>query len=432
MGKNVVVIGTQWGDEGKGKVVDLLTDKASAVVRFQGGHNAGHTLVIDGNKTVLHLIPSGVLRDNVLCLIGNGVVLSPAALLEELAMLEAAGVPARERLKISESCPLILPYHIALDQARELARGKKAIGTTGRGIGPAYEDKVSRRGLRLGELLDTAHFTERLREVMEYHNHALQHYFRTDPVDYQQVLDEALAQGEQIAPLVEDIPGLLHRMRREGRHIMFEGAQGALLDIDHGTYPYVTSSTTTAGGAASGSGVGPRDLDYVLGIVKAYTTRVGAGPFPTELFDADGKYLGEKGHEFGATTGRQRRCGWLDTVSLKRSLDINSVTGMCITKLDVLDGMETLKICVSYRLDGNSTTIPPVGADRIEQCEPEYIEMPGWSDSTVNAKSFDELPAAAQAYLRKIEELCETPIAIISTGPDRAETLILTHPFDGA
>jgi len=432
MGKNVVVIGTQWGDEGKGKVVDLLTDKAAAVVRFQGGHNAGHTLVIDGHKTVLHLIPSGILRDNVLCLIGNGVVLSPAALLEELAMLEQAGVHARSRLKISESCPLILPYHIALDQAREVARGNKAIGTTGRGIGPAYEDKVSRRGLRLGELLDPAHFTERLREVMEYHNHALQHYFKADPVDYQQVLDEALAQGEQIAPLVEDIPGLLHRMRREGKHIMFEGAQGALLDIDHGTYPYVTSSTTTAGGAASGSGVGPRDLDYVLGIVKAYTTRVGAGPFPTELFDADGQYLGEKGHEFGATTGRQRRCGWLDTVSLKRSLDINSVTGMCITKLDVLDGLETIKICVSYRLDGNSTTIPPVGADRIEQCEPEYIEMPGWTDSTVNAKSFDELPAAAQAYLRKIEELCETPIAIISTGPDRAETLILTNPFDGA
>jgi adenylosuccinate synthase len=430
MGKNVVVIGTQWGDEGKGKVVDLLTDKASAVVRFQGGHNAGHTLVIDGHKTVLHLIPSGILRDNVLCLIGNGVVLSPTALLEELAMLEEAGVPARARLKVSESCPLILPYHIALDQARELARGKKAIGTTGRGIGPAYEDKVSRRGLRLGELLDPAHFTERLREVMEYHNHALQHYFKADPVDYQQVLDEALAQGEQIAPMVEDIPGLLHRMRREGKHIMFEGALGALLDIDHGTYPYVTSSTTTAGGAASGSGVGPRDLDYVLGIVKAYTTRVGAGPFPTELFDADGQHLGEKGHEFGATTGRQRRCGWLDTVSLKRSLDINSVTGMCITKLDVLDGLETIKICVSYRLDGKSTTIPPVGADRIELCEPEYIEMPGWSDSTVNARCFDELPAAAQAYLRKIEELCETPIALISTGPDRSETLILTNPFD--
>jgi adenylosuccinate synthase len=430
MGKNVVVVGTQWGDEGKGKVVDLLTDKASAVVRFQGGHNAGHTLVIDGEKTVLHLIPSGILRDNVLCLIGNGVVLSPTALLEELGMLEQAGAPARERLRISESCPLILPYHIALDQARELARGKKAIGTTGRGIGPAYEDKVSRRGLRLGELLDPAHFTERLREVMEYHNYALEHYFKADPVDYQKVLDEALAQGEQIAPMVHDIPGLLHDMRREGKHIMFEGAQGALLDIDHGTYPYVTSSTTTAGGAASGSGVGPCDLDYILGIVKAYTTRVGAGPFPTELFDDDGQYLGEKGHEFGATTGRQRRCGWLDTVSLKRSLNINSVTGMCITKLDVLDGLKTIKICVAYTLQGSSIDIPPVGADLMELCEPEYIEMPGWSDSTVGAKTFDDLPQAAQAYLHKIEELCETPIAIVSTGPDRAETMILKHPFE--
>jgi adenylosuccinate synthase len=429
MGKNVVVIGTQWGDEGKGKVVDLLTDKAAAVVRFQGGHNAGHTLVIDGVKTVLHLIPSGILRDNVQCLIGNGVVLSPAALLEELEMLDAAGVPARSRLKISESCPLILPYHIALDQARELARGKKAIGTTGRGIGPAYEDKVSRRGLRLGELLDTAHFTERLREVMEYHNHALQHYFKAAPVDYQQVLDETLAQGEQIAPMVADIPGLLHRLRKEGRNIMFEGAQGALLDIDHGTYPYVTSSTTTAGGAASGSGVGPRHLDYVLGIVKAYTTRVGAGPFPTELFNDEGRHLGENGNEFGATTGRQRRCGWLDVVALKRSLEINSVTGMCITKLDVLDGLKTLKICVSYQLNGESIDVPPVGADLIEQCTPEYIELPGWSESTVGAKSLEDLPAAAQAYLKKVEELCETPVAIISTGPDRAETIIQTNPY---
>jgi adenylosuccinate synthase len=430
MGKNVVVIGTQWGDEGKGKVVDLLTDKAAAVVRFQGGHNAGHTLVIEGKTTVLHLIPSGILRDNVMCLIGNGVVLSPAALFEELEMLDKAGVPARERLQISESCPLILPYHIALDQARELARGKKAIGTTGRGIGPAYEDKVARRGLRLGELLDTAHFTERLREVMEYHNFALEHYFKAAPVDYQLVLDEALAQGEQIAPMVADIPGQLHRLRREGKSIMFEGAQGALLDIDHGTYPYVTSSTTTAGGAASGSGVGPRHIDYVLGIVKAYTTRVGAGPFPTELFDDNGKHLGEKGHEFGATTGRQRRCGWLDVVALKRSLDINSVTGMCITKLDVLDGLDTLRIAVNYQLNGELLDAPPAGADLIEQCEPVYIDMPGWSESTVGAKSYDELPAAARAYLDKVEEVCATPIAIISTGPDRAETIILKHPFE--
>ena len=430
MGKNVVVIGTQWGDEGKGKIVDLLTDRASAVVRFQGGHNAGHTLVIEGKKTVLHLIPSGILRVGVRCLIGNGVVLSPTALLEEMSMLEASGVPARERLGISESCPLILPYHIALDQAREVARGKKAIGTTGRGIGPTYEDKVSRRGIRLGELLDPEHFKERLREVMEYHNFALEHYFKADTVDYQQVLDEALAQGEQIAPMVEDIPGTLHSLRKQGKSIMFEGAQGALLDIDHGTYPYVTSSTTTAGGAASGSGVGPRDLDYVLGIVKAYTTRVGAGPFPTELFDDDGNHLGEKGHEFGATTGRQRRCGWLDIVALKRSLEINSVTGMCVTKLDVLDGMETVKICVAYKLDGKEVMTPPVGADLFEKCDPVLIEMPGWQDSTVGVKSVDNLPQAARDYLTKVEELCEVPVDIISTGPDREETIIKRHPFE--
>ncbi len=430
MGKNVVVIGTQWGDEGKGKIVDLLTDRASAVVRFQGGHNAGHTLVIEGKKTVLHLIPSGVLRVGVRCLIGNGVVLSPEALLEEISMLEAGGVPARERLGISESCPLILPYHIALDQAREVARGKKAIGTTGRGIGPTYEDKVSRRGIRLGELLDPEHFKERLREVMEYHNFALEHYFKADTVDYEQVLDKALEQGEQIAPMVEDIPGTLHSLRKQGKSIMFEGAQGALLDIDHGTYPYVTSSTTTSGGAASGSGVGPRDLDYVLGIVKAYTTRVGAGPFPTELFDDDGNHLGEKGHEFGATTGRQRRCGWLDIVALKRSLEINSVTGMCVTKLDVLDGMETVKICVAYKLDGKEVMTPPVGADLFEKCEPVFIEMPGWQDSTVGVKSVDNLPQAARDYLAKVEELCDVPVDIISTGPDREETIIKRHPFE--
>jgi len=438
MGKNVVVIGTQWGDEGKGKVVDLLTDKADAVVRFQGGHNAGHTLVIDGKKTVLHLIPSGILRENVRCLIGNGVVLSPSALLDELDMLEKGGVNAKSRMGISESCPVILPYHIALDQAREAARGKKAIGTTGRGIGPCYEDKVSRRGIRLGEMLDEGHFSERLREVMEYHNFALEHYFKFETVDYQKVLDEALLQAEQIRPLIEDVPGTLHRLRAEGKSVMFEGAQGALLDIDHGTYPYVTSSTTTAGGSASGSGVGPCDIDYVLGIVKAYTTRVGAGPFPTELVydlandegDQTGKYLGEKGHEFGATTGRQRRCGWLDTVALKRSLKINSVTGMCITKLDVMDGMEVVKICVAYETDGRQVDTPPVGADRFEQCKPVFIEMPGWQDSTVGAKSYDELPENAKAYLKKVEELCETPIDIISTGPDRAETMVLRHPFE--
>ena len=430
MGKNVVVIGTQWGDEGKGKIVDLLTDKAHAVARFQGGHNAGHTLVIEGKQTILHLIPSGILRENVRCLIGNGVVLSPDALLEEIDMLEQGGIPVTDRMGISESCPLILPYHIALDQAREKARGKKAIGTTGRGIGPAYEDKVSRRGIRLGEVFDEQRIQERLREVMEYHNHALKHYFDFETVDYQEVLNKLLEQAERMKPLVEDVTGTLHNYRKEGKNVMFEGAQGALLDIDHGTYPYVTSSNTTAGGAASGTGVGPRYLDYILGIVKAYTTRVGAGPFPTELFDDDGNHLGTKGHEFGATTGRQRRCGWLDTVALNRSLENNSVSGLCITKLDVLDGLDKIKICVAYKLDGQEVDTPPVGADRFEQCEPVYIEMPGWQESTVGAKSMDALPQAARDYLAKIEALTSTPIDIVSTGPDREETVVLHHPFD--
>jgi adenylosuccinate synthase len=430
MGNNVVVIGTQWGDEGKGKVVDLLTDRASAVARFQGGHNAGHTLVIEGEQTILHLIPSGILRKNVKCLIGNGVVLSPGALLEEIEMLEKGGVPARERLSISSSCPLILPYHVALDRAREVARGKKAIGTTGRGIGPAYEDKVSRRGLRVGDALDTDGLAEKLRVVMEYHNFALEHYFKAETLDYHQVLDELLGQMDQLLPLVADVTGMLHDLRRGGANVLFEGAQGALLDIDHGTYPYVTSSTTTAGGAASGSGMGPRNLDYILGIVKAYTTRVGAGPFPTELFDADGDHLGVKGHEFGATTGRKRRCGWLDMVALLRSFDINSVTGICITKLDVLDGLDEIRICTAYELDGEEIQAPPESADDLERCEPRYLIMPGWKDSTVGATSLDELPEMARDYLAKIEELSGLPIDIVSTGPDRSETIVKRHPFD--
>jgi len=429
MANSVVVIGTQWGDEGKGKVVDLLTEQARAVVRFQGGHNAGHTLVIDGVKTVLHLVPSGVLHDNVRCLIGNGVVLCPEALLKEIAGLEAAGIPARERIVISESCPLILPYHVALDQAREVARGNKAIGTTGRGIGPCYEDKVARRGLRVGDLLDAEHFATRLKEVMEYHNFALVNYYKSDPVDYQQVLDQALQQAEILKLMVGDVPAIMHQLREQGDNIMFEGAQGALLDIDHGTYPFVTSSTTTAGGAAAGSGVGPRDLEYILGIVKAYTTRVGSGPFPTELDDANGQHLGEKGHEFGATTGRKRRCGWLDMVALKRSFNINSVSGLCITKLDVLDGLDTLKIAVAYNHKGQEVTNLPLGAETLEACEPVYLEMPGWQTSTYGVKTYDELPAAAINYLNKIEELCGVPIDMISTGPDRLETIILKHPF---
>ncbi len=429
MGKNVVVIGTQWGDEGKGKVVDLLTERAAAVVRFQGGHNAGHTLVIDGTKTILHLVPSGVLRDGVLCLIGNGVVLSPAALLEEMAMLEESGVPARERLGVSAACPVILPYHIALDHARERARGSKAIGTTGRGIGPAYEDKISRRGIRLGELLEPEHFKERLREVLEYHNFALEHYFKAAPVEYAPLLDEALSQAELLRPLVMDVPGVLHELRAAGKNVLFEGAQGSLLDIDHGTYPYVTSSTTTAGGAASGSGVGPRDLDYILGIVKAYTTRVGSGPFPTELFDADGDRLGERGAEFGATTGRKRRCGWLDMVALKRAFAVNSVTGLCITKLDVLDGMERVRVCTGYDLDGAEIAAPPVGAEALARCQPIYTDLPGWSESTVGAASLEALPANARAYLETIEAMCGVPIDVISTGPDRKQTFIRRHPF---
>jgi len=429
MANSVVIIGTQWGDEGKGKIVDLLTDQAKAVVRFQGGHNAGHTLVIDGVTTVLHLIPSGVLRDNVKCLIGNGVVVSPEALLKEIKQLEDSGIPARDRIVISESCPVILPYHIALDQAREIARGNQAIGTTGRGIGPCYEDKVARRGIRLGEMMNKTLFAKRLKEVLEYHNFTLEHYFKVEPLDYQKILQEALQQADEIRALVGDIPAILHEMRAQGDKIMFEGAQGALLDIDHGTYPYVTSSTTTAGGAAAGSGVGPRDLEYIVGIVKAYTTRVGSGPFPTELNDACGQHMGEKGHEFGATTGRKRRCGWLDMVSLNRSLKINSVSGLCITKLDVLDGLETLKIAVAYKFKGKEITDPPAGADNYEACEPVYIEMPGWQESTYGLQSYDDLPATAKAYLEKINALSGVPIDIVSTGPDRAETIVLRHPF---
>ncbi len=436
MGKNVVIIGTQWGDEGKGKIVDLLTDRASAVVRFQGGHNAGHTLVIGDKKTVLHLIPSGVLRENVQCLIGNGVVLSPEALLDELKMLENEGVPARERLRISEACPLILPYHVALDHAREVARGKKAIGTTGRGIGPAYEDKVSRRGLRLGDLFHRERFAAKLGEILDYHNFALKNYFKVEPVDFNQVLDQAMAMREELQPLVADIPELLNQHMQAGNNIMFEGAQGALLDIDHGTYPFVTSSNTTSGGASTGSGMGPRNLDYVLGITKAYTTRVGSGPFPTELYDGNllmdevGARLAERGHEFGSTTGRPRRCGWFDAVALRRSVLINSVSGLCITKMDVLDGLDQIQICVGYECNGEVRDTPPVGAEAFESCEPVYEAMPGWQESTVGLKSYDELPANAKAYLKRIEEVTGTPVDIISTGPERSETIILRHPYD--
>jgi len=435
MGKNRVVLGCQWGDEGKGKIVDLLAAEADIIARFQGGANAGHTIIVGDEKYVLHLIPSGILREGVSCLIGNGVVLSPDALLKEMGELAERGIPAQERLRLSESCALILDYHIALDQAREIARGKKAIGTTGRGIGPAYEDKISRRGLRLGDLLYPERFTEKLREVMEYHNFSLQHYFKADTVDYQMVLDKSLKAAETLAPMAADVTGLLAKSRAAGENILFEGAQGTLLDIDQGTYPFVTSSNTTAGGASTGTGVGPCYLDYVLGITKAYTTRVGSGPFPTELYDAvdlndaDGKHLADKGHEFGATTGRARRCGWLDMVALKRSNEVNSITGMCITKLDVLDGLDTIKIATAYKYQGETVDAPPIGAEAFEACEPVYEEFPGWSESTEGARSMDDLPKNARDYLKVVEELAGTPIHIISTGADRNDNIIIEQPF---
>tara|TARA_R110000824_G_scaffold336_1_gene1811 strand:+ start:234462 stop:235754 length:1293 start_codon:yes stop_codon:yes gene_type:complete len=429
MGKSVVVLGTQWGDEGKGKIVDLLTEKASTVVRFQGGHNAGHTLVIDGEKTVLHLLPSGILRDNVRCIIGNGVVLSPQALLHEIDELESKGLSVTEKLNISSACPLILPYHVALDQARELKKGTAAIGTTGRGIGPAYEDKVARRGIRLGELLNAEHFAGRLQEVLEYHNFALQSYYGVAAIDYQQTLDESLAMGERIRPMVGDTIDILHTARKNGENILFEGAQGSLLDIDHGTYPFVTSSNTTAGGTATGSGFGPLYLDYVLGITKAYTTRVGAGPFPTELFDAVGEQLFTKGKERGATTGRNRRCGWFDAAALKMAIRINSVSGICLTKLDVLDGLETVKVCTGYKGINGSSMACLTSFDQYDHLVPVYDELPGWSESTFGVKSLDELPENARAYIRYIEEKIEAPVDIISTGPDREETILLKHPF---
>lgn len=429
MGKNVVVLGTQWGDEGKGKIVDLLTDQAAAVVRFQGGHNAGHTLVINGEKTVLHLIPSGILRENVECLIGNGVVVAPDALLREILKLEEKGVPVRERLRISPACTLILPYHVALDQAREAARIEGKIGTTGRGIGPAYEDKVARRGLRIGDLFNAERFAEKLREVLDQHNFMLEHFYKVEPVDYQTTLDEALSYAEMLKPLMIDVTARLHTLRKQNARIMFEGAQGSLLDIDHGTYPYVTSSSTTAGGTATGSGFGPLYLDYILGITKAYTTRVGAGPFPTELFDETGAYLAEKGHEFGSTTGRARRCGWFDAVILRRTSEINSISGICLTKLDVLDGLETVKICVAYKNAAGEEIEAPTDADSYDGLVPVYEEMPGWTESTIGATSLEQLPANARAYVKRIEELIGTPIDIVSTGPDRNETIVLRHPY---
>ncbi|WP_213948356.1 adenylosuccinate synthase [Luteibacter sp. dw_328] len=429
MGKSVVILGAQWGDEGKGKIVDLLTERVGAVARFQGGHNAGHTLVIKGKKTVLHLIPSGILRDDALCLIGNGVVLSPAALMSEIAELEAQGVDVRPRLKISPATPLIMPYHIAVDKAREVASGAKAIGTTGRGIGPAYEDKVARRSIRVADLMYPHELPEKVQAAVEYHNFVLTQWLKAEPVDYQTVLDEALTWGEYLRPMVDDVATILHDVRKEGGNILFEGAQGALLDIDHGTYPYVTSSNTTVGGALAGTGVGARDIDYVLGICKAYATRVGGGPFPTELNDEMGELLRKKGNEFGASTGRPRRCGWIDLVALKRAVQINGIDGLAITKLDVLDGLESIKVCIAYEYRGKRRELAPLDADGWAECKPVYLEFPGWEESTAGIRDWNKLPPAARAYLRAVEELSGCKLALVATGADRDDTIILDDPF---
>ena len=426
----VAVIGMQWGDEGKGKIVDHLTDRASVVVRFQGGHNAGHTLVIGGERTVLHLVPSGVMREGVQCLIGHGVVLSPIALVDEMRTLAQRGVPVDERVRVSDACPLILPYHAVLDRAREAARGAVVIGTTGRGIGPAYEDKAARRAMRVGDLLVPARLDEKLRALDDYHNFMLTRWLGADPVDIAEVRDALESAVERLRPLVIDVPGALHAALDAGEGVLLEGAQGACLDIDQGTFPFVTSSNTTAGGAAAGSGLGPRDIGYVLGVAKAYTTRVGGGPFPTELHDEVGRRLAARGNEFGATTGRPRRCGWLDVVSLRRAVRINSVSGLCITKLDVLDEMPVVRLCTGYLIDGERRDAPPRSAEELERCDPVYEEMPGWISSTVGVRLRADLPPLARAFIERIESLAEVPIDIISTGAARDETIVERHPFD--
>lgn len=431
MAKNIVVIGAQWGDEGKGKIVDWLAEECAGVVRFQGGHNAGHTLVVNGKKTVLRLIPSGILHESLHCYIGSGVVVSPEALLGEIDELNAAGVKnVAGRLKIAPTCPMILPYHIALDQAREASKGSGKIGTTGRGIGPAYEDKVARRAIRLGDLADTEQLSAKLRANLDFYNVQLQHLHQAEPVRFDDVMAKIGSFKDRILPMLSDVSRTLHDTIRRGERLLFEGAQGTLLDIDYGTYPFVTSSNCLAGAASAGAGVPPQALNYVLGIVKAYTTRVGSGPFPTELFDDTGKGLAERGNEFGSVTGRARRCGWFDAAALKRAIQINGISGLCITKLDVMDGIPEIKICTGYTLpDGSTTDILPFGSDAVADCTPIYETLPGWSESTFGAQSFDDLPANAKGYLKRIEEVCGAPVAIVSTGPDRVETIVLQHPF---
>ena len=431
MAKNVVVIGAQWGDEGKGKIVDWLAEEAAGVVRFQGGHNAGHTLVVGGKKTILRLIPSGILHETLDCFIGSGVVVSPEALLGEIDELNAAGVKNVEgRLKIAPTCTVILPYHVALDQAREASRGAGKIGTTGRGIGPAYEDKVARRAIRMVDLLDIDKLKAKIEANLAYYNVQLQHLHQAEPVKLKDVMAVIEKVAPRILPMLADVSRTLHDINEKGGKLLFEGAQGTLLDIDYGTYPFVTSSNCLAGAASAGAGVAPQMLQYVLGIVKAYTTRVGSGPFPTELFDEVGAGLAERGHEFGSVTGRARRCGWFDAAALKRSIQVNGISGMCITKLDVMDGIENINICVGYMLpDGSQTDILPFGADAVAGCVPIYETLPGWSESTVGVKDYSKLPANAKAYLKRIEEVCGAPVAIVSTGPDREETIVLQHPF---
>ncbi len=429
MAKNVVVIGTQWGDEGKGKIVDWLTDEVAAVVRFQGGHNAGHTLVVNGKKTILRLIPSGILHPHVTCYIGNGVVVSPQALLQEIDELTLAGVDVMQRLRLSEACPLILPYHVALDQAREVAKGEAKLGTTGRGIGPCYEDKVARRAIRLHDIYHPERFREKLVEVLDYHNFVLMNYLKSNPVSVDEVFDITLKMGERLKPMIADVSGDLNRLITANKSLLFEGAQAAMLDVDHGTYPFVTSSNCLAGQASAGAGVGPQALSYVLGITKAYATRVGSGPFPTELDDETGERLRKRGNEFGSVTGRPRRCGWFDAAALKRAAQINGLNGLCVTKLDVLDGMETLRICTGYKVDGKVTDVLPYGADSIDHCEPIFEDHPGWTESTFGVKTWDGLPKNAQTYLKRVEQLVGASIDLISTGPDRDETIVLRHPF---
>lgn len=430
MAKNVVVVGAQWGDEGKGKIVDWLTEQAAGVVRFNGGHNAGHTLVINGKKTILRLIPSGIMHATSVCYLGNGVVLSPEAFFKEVDELIALGVPNVEaRLRVSANAPLIMPYHVALDHAREAAAGNKKIGTTGRGIGPAYEDKIARRTVRVADLFEPERFAEQVRTVMKLHNFVLEKFLGAEPLDPEKVIADTLAYAERLRPMVCDVSASLQADMAAGKSFLFEGAQGSMLDIDHGTYPFVTSSNTVAGSACAGAGVGPHQLNYVLGITKAYCTRVGEGPFPTELFDETGELLRKKGNEFGAVTGRPRRCGWFDGAALRRAVQINGLTGLAIMKLDVLDGMDTVKLGVGYLYKGEKIDIMPAGADAVAECEPIYEEFPGWKESTFGIQKWEDLPESAQRYLTRLAEVAGAPIAVVSTGPDRVQTILRVNPF---